>query len=307
MTSSTLPNLLEPDGLENGTVKLYYGKKAQDGEDYQLRSIMWRVLDNGVAVAAYNTPKKLHSFAPNPMMETFVILEHAKRDPNVRVLIWTATGPKAFSSGAAVKGADKTVHVPIECILEYSSRRMAPSADFVLESMTRAFWDFPKPLILAVNGLAVGGAANIALCNFGDLVLCSTAAKFMYPFAKLGFTPELGSSIMLPFLIGMAKAKELFMCGDWFTAEQAKDLGLVNEVLAPEKLLPRAVEVASEIAKRNPETMTQMKKVLNAPLRDQLDAVLKREQEHITASLKSLGGWTGSGPPGQGKTEKSKL
>lgn len=307
MAASALPNLLEADGLENGTVKLYYGKHAKDGVEYQLQSILWRVLDNGVAVAAYNTPKKLNSFAPNPMMETFVVLEHARRDKSVRVLIWTGTGPKAFSSGAAVKGADPAVHVPIECVAEYSARGMAPSSDFVLDSMTRAFWDFPKPLIMAINGLAVGGAANIALCNFGDLILCSTSAKFMYPFAKLGFTPELGSSMMMPFLVGMAKAKELMMLGQWFSAEQAKDLGLVNEVLAPEKLMPRAVELAEELAKRNPETMTQMKKVLNLQLREKLDVVLKKEQEHIMASLKSLGGWTGSGVPGQGNKTKSKL
>ena len=69
--------------------------------------------------------------------------------------------------------------------------------------MTLAFWDFPKPSIVAVNGLAVGGTANIALVNFHDLVFCSPEARFKYPFADLGFTPELGSSFMMPRVLQM--------------------------------------------------------------------------------------------------------
>ena len=78
-------------------------------------------------MAAYNDPKTLHSLSPNLMMETFVILEHAARDPACKVLVWTATGEKAFSSGAALRG-DKAVHVPRRAVEEYKARGMASPA-----------------------------------------------------------------------------------------------------------------------------------------------------------------------------------
>ncbi|CAE8703689.1 unnamed protein product, partial [Polarella glacialis] len=205
------PAFLDEAGLsQNGSVLVYYGAHEKEGVAYELKSIAWRLLEDvGVAIAAYNAPKSLHCLSPNQQMETFLVLEHAKRDPRVRALVWTGTGVKAFNSGMALKG-DLKVQVPEEVVKAYGARGMAPEVgDLVLQSQTKAFWDFPKPLIMAVNGLAVGGGANIALASFGDMVLCSKEARFMYPFAKLGFTPELGSSMVMPFLIGMAKAKEL--------------------------------------------------------------------------------------------------
>ena len=82
-----------------------------------------------------------------------------------------------------------------------------PDNDFALKALTLKFWDFSKPSVVAVNGLAVGGAANIALANYHDIVLSSTEGKFKYPFADLGLTPELGSSYMMPYLVGMTRAK----------------------------------------------------------------------------------------------------
>ncbi|CAE8587656.1 unnamed protein product [Polarella glacialis] len=156
--------------------------------------------------------------------------------------------------------------------------------------MVRVEWRLKLALIMAVNGLAVGGGANIALANFGDMVLCSKEARFMYPFAKLGFTPELGSSMVMPFLIGMAKAKELMMTGNWLSSEEALRLNLVNAVYEAEDLLPQAVAVAAKLAASHPECMRLMKQVMNRPLRQQLDAVLAEENETIKASIRAVGG-----------------
>ena len=120
----------------------------------------------------------------------------------------------------------------------------------VLAALTIAFWDFPKPIVAAVNGLAVGGGANIALANYADIVICSTNARFKYPFSTLGLTPELGSSQLIPFIVGMAKAKEIMMIGDWIAADKAVSLGLANEVVAPDALLARAMEVATDLTTR---------------------------------------------------------
>merc|ERR1712232_94868 len=113
----------------------------------------------------------------------------------------------------------------------------------------------------------------------------------MYPFNKLGVTPELGSSMMLPFLVGMAKSKEMFMLGEWLSAQDALQVNLVNAVVDAEELLPRALAAAAKIASFHPTTMGLMKKVINAPLREHLDAVLTREQEVIMASIKASGGF----------------
>lgn len=284
------PAYLAEGGLtENGSILVYYGAHEEKGQPFQLKSISWRLLEDlGVGIAAFNEPKSLHCLSPNQMMETFLVLEHAKRDQRVRALVWTATGKKAFCAGAQLKG-DRRVHVPEEIVSAYRVRGMAHMGDFVLAEQTKAFWDFPKPLIMAINGLAIGGGVNLALANFGDMVLCSKEARFMLPFAKLGITPELGSSLVLPWLIGMAKAKELMMTGNWLSAADAMRFGLVNAVLEPQELLPRAVALAAHTASFQTEGMRLMKQVMNAPLREQLDKVLAREQAVFVQAVKASG------------------
>lgn len=283
---------ISEDGLaENGSVLVYHGEHIEKGEPYPLRSIAWRLLeDQGVGIAAFNTPDSRQCLSRNQMMEIMLVLEHAKRDPKVKVLLWTGTGTRAFNSGAALKG-DMKIYVPKEIVNEYAARGMGPvKGDLIMAPHTKAFWDFPKPLVIAVNGVACGGGANIALANFGDVVLASTTARFMWPFAKMSVTPELGSSFVIPHVIGLPKAKELMMTGEWLGAEEAQKLNLINHVYAPEELLPRAIEMATNIASYHPAAMSLMKRVMNAPLREKLDEVLEREQATIKESLKASGG-----------------
>lgn len=289
--ADALSAFLSETGLpSNGTINVHLGEDGAE-RTYALTSIAWRLLEDiGVGIAAYNTPKSLHCLSPQQQMETFLVLEHARRDPRVKALVWTGTGKRAFCSGAALKG-DRSIHVAQDIVKAFKARGLAPTSDdMVLAKQTRAFWDFPKPIVMAVNGLAVGGGANIALVNFGDLVICSKTARFMYPFAKLGVTPELGSSFVLPWLVGMAKAKEMMMTGTWLGADEALRLNLVSQVCAPEELLPRAVALAAGMATVNPETMRLMKQVMNAPLREQLDSVLRREQQLFGEAVAASGG-----------------
>merc|ERR1712113_209354 len=204
-------------------------------------------------------------------MESYLVLEHARRDPRVRALVWTGTGTRAFNAGAALKG-DMKRHVPKEVIAAYSEKGLAQiKGDTVQAPLTKAFWDFRKPLIMAINGLAIGGGMNIALANCGDMVVSSRTARFTYPFAKLGVTPEFGSSMMLPLLVGMPKAKELVMTAKWLSAEEAHRFGLVNILCEPEELLPKALALAAETAQFNNEGMQCIKEVINAPLREKLE------------------------------------
>ena len=83
-----------------------------------------------------------------------------------------------------------------------------------------------------------------------------------YPFAELGLTPELGSSLVIPFLVGMSKAKEIMMIGEWFSAEDAVRLGLANEVVEPEQLMARATEIATDLTTKQADALRQ---VVNGP------------------------------------------
>eukprot|EP00040_Diaphanoeca_grandis_P014079 m.71219 g.71219 ORF g.71219 m.71219 type:complete len:304 (+) comp24328_c0_seq2:26-937(+) len=280
----SLMELVEKQG--NGSVLLHHG--PEKGRKYALKSIAYFEFPDGVAVAAYNTPKNLHALTQNQQMEHFLILEQAQKNPDIKVLVWTATGTRAFNAGAALRG-EFTIQLPKHTTKAYSEVNMSPiKGDFVLARLTKAFWDFPKPLIMAVNGLAVGGGANIALANFADIVIASTNARFMYPFSKIGFTPELGSSLMIPFVTGMTQAKRILMAGEWFSAEEAKTLGLVTKVHSAETLFSEAILLARELASRKQGTLREMKKLLNAPLRQQLDHILDEELIAFQKSLASL-------------------
>ena len=253
----------------------------------------------------------LNALSLNQRWEMFLLLEHMKRDDDVRVVIWTGTG-RSFNSGADLR-FDTTCFVPEHVQEQYLAREMGPMpADFVLTYDTLAFWDFPKPSICAVNGLAVGGAANIALMNYHDLVICSTKARFMYPFPKLGFTPELGSSLMMPALVGTARAKEIFYLCDWFSAEKAKEIGLVNKVVAPEELLPEAMKIAEKLVLMPPDALRLSKKVINSQFRKVLRQTLDYERENFDECREKTGGPLQTGPWIKERTEwlkgvKSKL
>ena len=96
--------------------------------------------------------------------------------------------------------------------------------------------------------------------------------------------------MMMPYLVGMARAKSIMMQGGWISAEAAQEMGLVNEIVSPDELMPKAIAVAKELGSRNPATLRLIKHVMNAPLRSKLDEVLEREDEVIKASIKSLRG-----------------
>lgn len=224
------------------------------------------------------------------------MLEHMKRDDNVRVAIWTGSGDKAFNAGADLK-FDTTQFVPEKARADYLSRNLGPkSGDWVLTNDTIAFWDFPKPSICAVNGMAIGGAANIALMNYHDLVICSENAKFMYPFPKLGFIPELGSSLMMPALVGTARAKEIFFLSDWFSAQKALELGLVNKVVKHEELMTVALSWAEKLVVLPPDALRLSKKVINSQFRNVLETTLRNEQTNFEEAFEKTGGPMQAGP-----------
>lgn len=272
---------------------MVYGEGGGQETDYTLQSIHYR-LDpaTGVAVATLNTPGSLNSLTQNQTWEYMLVLRHFERDPNAKVIIWTGHG-RAFSSGADLKdqAGPMLARSAPEAAEHIKAHGFAPGAeagDMALKCLTLEFWGMSKPSIVAVNGLAVGGAANIALANYHDIVLASTDARFMYPFANLGLTPELGSSYMMPLLVGMTRAKNMMMVGDWFSAQEALDMGLVLEVTPPPALMARAMEIATKLARKpNQEALRLGKRVLNTHLRSQMAGVMDIENQTIAEAAQS--------------------
>eukprot|EP01064_Diplonema_japonicum_P019694 TRINITY_DN2848_c0_g1_i1.p1 TRINITY_DN2848_c0_g1~~TRINITY_DN2848_c0_g1_i1.p1 ORF type:complete len:303 (+),score=63.99 TRINITY_DN2848_c0_g1_i1:52-909(+) len=256
---------------------------------YELRNITYELKHSGVAVCMWDDHKTRNALSPNLIAETFATLEHMGRCNDVKAAVWC--GRNNWGSGLMLKGDDK-VYIPKEITKDYLARGMAlDPTDGVLGGLTKAFWDFKKLSIAAVTGFAVGGACNMALMNQHDLVFAATNARFTYPFMKLGITPELGSSFMLPYLIGTARAKELILTAEWFSASKARDYGLVNSLHPPETVVNCAVEKAEEIIQVGAATtLTFTKQVMNGHLRRSLETVFAHEKDIMRRSLHAVGG-----------------
>merc|ERR1712166_915163 len=282
---------------DNGSVFFY---KQTDGtktrtKSYALNSISYCLDTNtGVASATLNTPNNLNAFRCLQVWEMFLILEHAAQDPAARCVLWTGVG-RAFNAGADWNGANQQqeVHdaIPEDVRDNYLDRGMGhadDNADLACKALTLAFWDFPKPSVCAVNGLAVGGGANFALANYHDYVICSHEAKFLWPFSKLGLTPELGSSFTLPAIVGIVRAKELLMLNEWCSADKALKYGLCNQVVAPEHLIQSATAVAVNLASSNGTALRMGKNLLHSHLgREKLEKMLDTENETIMEAFLS--------------------
>ena len=138
----------------------------------------------------------------------------------------------------------------------------------IMASLFRSLYDFPKPTIAAVNGPAIAGGTGLAtLCDF---TLASPEAKFGYTEVRIGFVPAIVSSFLIA-NIGEKRARELLLTGRVFGAEEAHRLGLVNEIVAPEQLLPRAYELAKQLMENSPASLQATKKLLSGYTREQLD------------------------------------
>jgi methylglutaconyl-CoA hydratase len=174
------------------------------------------------------------------------------------VLILTGAG-KAFCAGMDLEELKSlTSKTPSENVAD--SDRMA--------RFFRAIYEFPKPTIAAVNGAAMAGGAGIAtMCDF---TLALAESTFGYTEVRIGFIPAIVSSILV-WQVGHKIARDLLLTGRVFEAAEAQSLGLVNEVVSPKRLLPRARELAQQLQENSPAALRLTKKLLNSYLSKSLD------------------------------------
>jgi methylglutaconyl-CoA hydratase len=214
-----------------------------------------------VATITLNRPDKRNAISYELIDELLAALGEVAAS-SALILILTGAG-KAFCSGMDLENLKGLLGRPPEQNLKDS------------ESMARLFrclYDFPKPTIAAVNGAAIAGGCGLAtLCDF---TLAAAEAKFGYTEARIGFVPAIVSTFLLR-QIGEKHARDLLLTGRIIGAEEAHRLGMVNEIVASEKLLDRARELAAQLIENSPVSLTCTKRLLSELARKELDAQLQ--------------------------------
>ncbi len=206
-------------------------------------------IDQSVATVYLNRPPY------NPLNwqsfeELAVLMDWLDRNKEVRAVVITGSGDRAFAAGADIK--DMMNLSDMEILQNNEISRLA------FEKIER----LSKPVIAAVNGLALGGGAELALAC--DLIICSDRTKFGFPEINLGIIPGGGGTQRFQRLVGQKAAKELLYFGEMFNAERAYQLGLVNKVVPSDQLLEEAKEWARKLAQKPMMAMKMMKKSINA-------------------------------------------
>lgn len=217
---------------------------------------------NQIATITLNRPDKRNAISTEMIEDLLAALGACEHERSTRVVIITGAG-KAFCSGMDLDALKAVAGQSTDQNLE-DSKRMA--------RMFRRLYDFPKPLIAAVNGPAIAGGCGIAtLCDF---TLAVPDAKFGYTEVRIGFIPAI-VSVFLIRQIGEKRARDLLLTGRIFAAEEAQQLGLVNAIVAPEKLLDTARELADSLLASSPTSLTRTKILLSQTAREALDRDLE--------------------------------
>jgi enoyl-CoA hydratase len=206
-------------------------------------------MDQGVATLTFHRPKALNALNAALLAEFSQALRDIEDDESIRVLVLTGAGDKAF-----VAGADITELATFNPLQARKFSRLGHQAIGALQ-------DLPIPVIAAVNGYALGGGCEIALAC--DFVYASENAQFGLPEINLGIIPGFGGTQRLPRLIGKNMAKELIFTGKMIPASEAREIGLVNRVLASDSLLAETAKTARTIAQKGKVSLRAAKHAVN--------------------------------------------
>lgn len=215
-----------------------------------------------VATITIDRPKVLNAIRFQTMLEIQSALKEIEADETIRVVVLTGAGEKAFISGGDISVMARGQGY-IETLTE------VPKGQAICSEIE----NFPKPVIARINGIALGGGTEVALSC--DIRIAADTAIMGLPEIKLGIIPGYGGTQRLPRLVGMGKAKELIFTGDHITAQEALNIGLVNQVVPPDQLDEAVTKLAQRIAARAPVALHMAKVALNngaqADLRTALD------------------------------------
>ncbi len=196
-------------------------------------------LASDVALIRFINTEKLNPLDINTGKELTQILNDLKDDDGVRCLLITGSG-RSFSAGGDIKGMKASIE-------KNRSKEYMDDLTRLLYGIGYELRKFPKPIVAAVNGYAMGAGMNLALCC--DIIIASDKARFAESFSKLALIPGFGGTFLLPRQVPWAKAAEFCFFGDIISAQELLELGLINKVVKPEDLEKVALEHAERLAK----------------------------------------------------------
>ncbi len=225
-------------------------------------------LETGVLTITLNRPDRLNSFNPEMHQQLRRALERAAEEAEVRAVLLTGAG-RAFCAGQ-----------------DLSERNVAPGAapiDLAISlgsyynPLVRRLRALPKPVVCAVNGVAAGAGANLALAC--DLVIAARSASFVQAFSKIGLVPDSGGTFFLPRLVGTARAMGLALLGEKLSADDASSWGLIWKVVDDGALAAEALAIARQLAAGPTKAYGLLKKAMHASAGNSLDAQLDLERD----------------------------
>lgn len=223
-------------------------------------------LQDGLARITLNRPDSLNSFTTQMHEEMRSILDIIEADTSLRCLLITGNG-RGFCAGQDLN--DRAVS-PTD-----GPRDLSDSIETNYNPMIRRFGALPVPVICAVNGVAAGAGANIALAC--DIVIAARSAKFIQVFCKIGLIPDSGGTYILPRLVGTARAMGLSLLGDSISAEQAVQWGMIWQMVEDDELQETATKLARHLTTQPTKGLGLIKKAIRASVDNDFDTQLNLE------------------------------
>ncbi len=241
-----------------------------------LTEVIYEKEENGICTLTFNIPKRRNAMSVVTFLEIETVLDDMEKDENALVLIITGCKEaNAFSSGG---------YFNMKYITSVSPEIMkdVDLMDIAQKRTCMKFWNFKKPVIAAINGLAVGIGITMPLIG-ADLIYMAEDAWIGFYFIKRAVIPEFSSSFVLPFLVGFHKAKELMYFGDKVTAHEAEKLGLVNKVLPSDELIPYVRKQALRLIPPNSPSLslTKIKQIMHSNFKSIASKTLDLENQAL--------------------------
>ncbi len=230
-------------------------------------------VEETIGTLTFNRPKALNALNQELIRELGIVIDRVEADPDIKVLVLTGAGNKAFVAGADISELAEQNVLQAKIFAAKGQETFSR-----LESLS-------IPVIAAVNGFALGGGTEVALAC--DFIYASEKAVFGLPEITLGIIPGFGGTQRLARLVGPNRAKELIYTGTTLPAAQAEAYGIVNRVFAPEELMAGVMKTAKAMAMKGRVSMRAAKEAINTGLRTDLETGCKIENNAFALCMAS--------------------